>query len=212
MITVATILWNLKHNKFRFQDTFYGVKVTNPESEQGSKDARAKSLAKAILIRNQWQPWALQHKALLGGMLQAKPNDAKKMMDVYEALPVYAGGIGVTLVGSKSFDPEPTDFGWQPANKGERKLLSNPVRRTEVLQSERVMQAFLRRDFAQFRDIELSKSMSPGRSSITLWASGRITEMTLTRQHILGQPAFVKAPPKELIPPFDFLHETGGSQ
>ena len=209
---IATTLWDLKHNKYRFHDTFYGVVVTNSDSEQASTASRSQMLAKANLIRDQWHPWAYQHKILLAKMLQAKPNDQKTLTEVYEALPVYAGGVGVTLVGSKSFNPEATDFGWQPANKGERKLLNVPARRTETLKMEHIMHLFLQKDFTQFRDVELSKSMAPGRSSITLWASGRITEMTLNRQHILGQPAFVRTAPKEIVPPFDFLHTTGGSR
>lgn len=199
----------------RPKDLQYGVKVYSLATADKAQEKRAKYLAKANLLRDHWRVWAFAHQGLLRQLRQAPPNDYATLMRVYRALPYKLdASTGVTEqdVGLNMDDLNAgrgVFFGWQPT------LLKTRVS-TAMIQNDPHAQAtsdyydgtFLQKlhmDFANYRGIMLSESMSPGKLRITLWADGRITEMTAQDQRIVGKPTITAGPEKQIVPAYDFL-------
>ena len=66
--------------------------------------------------------------------------------------------------------------------------------------------AYRKNEFAKHHDVALATSVHGGRSHITLWASGRVTETTLVEQKppVSGLSAYIDDE-KEIEPAFDFV-------
>lgn len=197
-------------------DLQYGVKVYSLETGGKAQDMRAKYLAKANTLRDHWRVWAVSHQDLLRQLRQAPPNDTATLMRVYSALPspqdLMGGNEGVTLADVSSNDADflagrGVPFTWQPGtfktHLSEELLRSDPNAQAKDDQSNAAYRGKLHRDFIHYHGIMLSESMGAGRSRITLWADGRITEMTRLAHPARGQQD--EGPERELVPAYDFL-------
>ena len=199
----------------RPKDLQYGVSVYNPATASEVQTKRQGYLAKANLLRDHWRVWAVAHQGLLRQLRQAPSGDTATLMRVYSALPSLTDkSAGVTIedvrVDQDDFNAgRGVLFTWQAKGLGSRvsegMLQSDPQAQAKNDQSNVAYHKKLQHDFDTYHDIMLSESMSAGRSRITLWADGRITEMVLQRQHTVGQPIYVDGPEKELVPAYDFL-------
>ena len=197
----------------RPKDLQWGTYVYSPATAAKAQTQRQTYLAKANLQRDHWRVWALAHQGLLRQLRQAPPNDTATLMRVYSALPSVmdkSAGVTLTDIGVNHADfiaGRGVPFTWQPEpvkpHLSEGLLQSDPHAQAASDHYDNTFQEKLKRDFANYHDIMLSESMSAGRSRITLWADGRITEMTRLAHPALGQRD--EGPEKEIVPPYDFL-------
>ena len=204
-------------------DLQWGTKVYSLVTADKAQETRAKYLAKASLLRDHWRVWAVAHQDLLRQLRQAPPDDHATLIRVYSALPALSAlaspsnpdaSAGVTLADVQANSDDFLSergvlFTWQPGplktHVQEAMLRSDPQAQVKNDQSDIAYRGKLQRDFANYRGIMLSESMSSGSSQITLWADGRITEMTHQRQHIIGKPICIDGPEKQIVPAYDFL-------
>lgn len=196
-------------------DLQWGTKIYNPATAGKAQDVRAKYLAKAETLRDHWRVWAVEHQELLRQLKQAPPGDTAALMKVYAALPYHLNKFTGVTPEDTAFDVDAfhagraVQFTWQPhalkSHLSAGLLQSDPHAQATSDMYDRGFLKKLQRDFASYHDIMLSESMSPGRSRITLWADGRITEMVRQDQHVIGKPAIVDGPEKETVPAYDFL-------
>lgn len=189
----------------------------NEELEQKVEATRPARLAKIKELREKWRPWAEKHKELLKRMLNAKLSDRVALMAVYSVIPATPDASDKTKVaGITRRDLVPDDpavlvrtgapsFTWQPLDK-----LSQPKMDPKFKETYRRQKLFiaarLQENFARLRDIELSRSVNVGRSQLSLWASGRITESEAVRQPYRNGHILVDGPHQEVQPPYDFLN------
>ncbi len=210
VVVTATALWQLKFNKYRLHETRYGVTVTDKASEEKANKARDSAVAKTHTVRDAWRSWAWQHKTLLAAMLTASPNDKEAMVRVYDALPSTPEPLGINslfkLPASNDVENGALSFTWQPLDKLNT---SGHYTDAKAAAKDKMFEAFMantrQKNFARYRDIELSKSVSLGGTKLTLWASGRVTEESRVRQFKPGGRAWADGPKKEILPPYDFL-------
>ncbi len=199
----------------RPRDLQYGVPVYSLATADQAQTKRQKYLEKASLLRDHWRVWAVEHQDLLRQMRRAAPNDTATLMRVYSALPTTADPSAGVTTAEVNFNQDDFNAGrgvlftWQAgmfnARLSEGMLRSDPQAQAKDEQANTAYRRKLRRDFANYRDIMLSESVAAGSSRITLWADGRVTEMTRQDQHIVGKPTYVDGPEKELVPAYDFL-------
>jgi len=207
--TGASMLWNMKqehHDKYRDLKLLYGVKIVDKKTEEASSLNRNAYLANAMVLRERWSPWALQHRGTLNRLLHAKGEDYAALMQAYDALPVFSTDAGMHLADVDINHRLSTDFTWNPSAKAHSNMeSSDPEQQAKLLRVNKSVSEHLRQDFAQYHDIELSQSFNDGMSHIVLWASGRVTEESVVRQNIPGKETQVKGTPRQLAPPYDFL-------
>ncbi len=198
-------------------DLQYGVKVYSPETAGKAQDMRSQYLAKANLLRDHWRVWALAHQDSLRQLRQAPLGDTATLMRVSSLLPSSAHlnqATGITLadIGIKPGDldnPNAVRFTWQPGPLKQpiaaEWARTDPGAQAASDRTDDITLGRNKRQFQTYHNIALSVSMSAGRSRITLWADGRITEMVSQDQHVIGKPTIVDGPEKEIVPPYDFL-------
>jgi len=210
--TGASILWNINqegHDKYhdRYNDTklLYGVHVVDKKTEEASSVSRDAYLANAMVLRERWRPWALQHSGTLNRLLHAKGEDHAAFMQAYDALPTFPDA-SMHFANIDIDHHLSTDFTWNPSLKAHsNRESSDPEQQAKKILVNKSVSEHLRQDFAQYHDIEISQSFNDGVSHIVLWASGRVTEESLVRQYIPGQSTLVKGTPHQIVPPYDFL-------
>ncbi len=201
----------------RPKDLQYGVSVYSPETAGKVQTQRQKYLAKASLLRDHWRVWAEAHQALLRQLRHSPPGDTATLMRVSSLLPSSAHlnqATGITLadIGIKPGDldnPNAVRFTWQPGPLKQpiaaEWARTDPGAQAASDRTDDITLGMNKRQFQTYHNIALSMSMSAGRSRITLWADGRITEMVVQDQHIRGKPTIVDGLEKEIAPPYDFL-------
>ena len=148
--------------------------------------ARRQRVKTALSLRKQRQGWAAQNAVLLRQMRQAGPDDLAALRRVHAQVP---SSIGLST-GDAQFT---TIFG--------------PPTLSHLRRSQGPLEVHLREDFARFRDLRVSQSVNSGPTSITLWASGRVTETTRTLQ-IAGRPSVIVESSQEtaeIAPAYPFL-------
>lgn len=187
----------------RKNTTFYDEMTPRVKEE-----ARAKRIARVKMIREHWQNWALEHKELLTQMLNAQPHDQAMLARVYNALPQDPLKPGIPGFSYADLNSNGVQFGWQPIGKIKQNI-ADPLLLAKYNASQNSIGRRMLNDFAKHRDVELSSSMDIGPTNVTLWASGRVTEMTWIDGHVPGGPAFVEGEPQEIFPSYDFLKQQG---
>lgn len=167
---------------------------------------REAAIAKARMLREQWQGWALQHQDELKRLKNATTADQAALMAVWNAIPTHCSAENGGIVGKELSSGE-IPFTWQPVVKGKAQPNNDPKLQEIEIKGQKFVADQLQKNFADYRDIALSQSMAPGTPSFTLWASGRITERRIIPNPNpgRGKPSFVEEPPKEIEPPYDFL-------
>ncbi len=147
-------------------------------------------------LRQHLRGWALQHAPLLRQMRHAAPNDLAALIRVYPQEP---------LPGRYPGDPRLQEQGKEEnlAFTG----LSAPLTLSHLQHSHEAFAEGIREDFAKYRDFRLSQSINTGRSSVTLWASGRVTETTLVDQKVeRGKPILMsRVESTDIALPYAFL-------
>lgn len=132
--------------------------------------ARHQRIATALRLRDDLQDWAKRNLGLLRRMHQASPDDLAALLRVYAQLP-------------------PCDTYLHPntllSATAKFTVLGAPPTLSHLRKSQEPLDVRLRGDFARYRDFRLSQSLNVGPKSITLWASGRVTETTWT-ERIVG--------------------------
>lgn len=195
----------------RPKDLQYGVPVYSPATADKAQEVKAKYLAKANLLRDHWRVWAVKHQDLLRLLQQAPPNDYQTLMRVYSALPYRLNKSTGVMQEDVAFDVDASvvQFTWQPHKMpvlvSQEMLKADPRAQATSDKYEKAFLEKLQTDFTNYHGIMLSESAAAGSSRITLWADGRITEMVLQDQHIIGKPSYVDGLEKELVPAYDFL-------
>ena len=199
----------------RPKDLQYGVKVYSLATAATAGSRRGEYLEKANLLRDHWRVWAVAHQDLLRRLRQASPNDYATLMRVYSALPPTSDKSAGVTSADVSFNPDDFNAGrgvlftWQAKGLKMRvsdgMLRSDPDAQTKSDQADKALLEAMKQDFTKYHDIMLSESVAAGRSRITLWVDGRITEMTTQPQRIVGKPLYVDGPEKVIVPAYDFL-------
>lgn len=121
--------------------------------------ARRQRVETALRLREQRRDWAERNAALLRQMRQAGPDDLAALLRVDAQVP--------PSIGLSSEDASFTTIFVPPTLSHLRK-------------SQGPLEVRLREDFSRHRDLRVSQSFNGGLTSITLWASGRVTETTMT--------------------------------
>lgn len=177
----------------------------DPKVAQKLTDAR---LVKAKAIRAEWRSWALQHKTALRAMLASQGKNFSTLLAVYRVSPPLRSGDW-----KPDTNTGPVKFSWyvdtekQIANGEIINWADTESRvRQQTATEEHKVEKWLRAGFADKSDYIVASTTNAGPST-HLWASGRITEMTLEKNpdHRRGQRSFLGFVHKELMPPFDFL-------
>jgi hypothetical protein len=199
----------------RRADLQWGTKIYSAATADKAQEKQAKYLAKAQTLRDHWRVWALSHQALLRQLRQAPPGDTATLMRVYAALPTsehlnQATGVTLADVGMSVEDltnENVVRFSWQPqpmkAPIPAEWARKDPNAQAMSDRYDDTTLKLLHHSFSTYHSIALSESMSAGRSRITLWADGRITQMTRILHPAMGQRD--EGPEKEIVPPYDFL-------
>ncbi len=125
-------------------------------------------LAQAKALRAHLHPWGDANRPLLQQMARAQPGDLAALIRVYDSLnrlpfPLWDGDPRL----SHGNENPPFAF-----NLPSRLTLTH-LQRSQTWEDVRI-----RTDFAQYRDLAVSQSVSVGPAHLTLWASGRITRTT----------------------------------
>ena len=199
----------------RPRDLLWGTYVYSPETADAAQEKRTKYLAKANLLRDHWRVCAVAHQNLLRQLRQATPSDTATLMRIYTALPSQLNpSTGVTNedIGVNEDDflaGRGTSFTWQLTSLKTQAtpamLHQDPNVQATCDHYDHTFVNKLHQDFAKYHGIMLSESISAGSSRITLWADGRITEMTRQDQDVVGKPSYIDGPEKQLVPAYDFL-------
>ena len=148
--------------------------------------ARRQRIATALRLRKQRQGWAERNAVLLRRMRQAGPDDLAALLRVYAQVP-------------PSINASAEDAAFT--------VLGAPSTLSHLRKSQEPLDVQHRQDFARYRDLRVSQSFNTGLTSITLWASGRVTETTLTGR-VVGHTRMFAVDPKEtadIAPPYPFL-------
>jgi len=148
--------------------------------------ARRQRVETALHLRGQRQGWAERNAALLRQMRQAGPDDLAALLRVYAQVP--------PSINLSSGDATFT-------------VLGTPPTLSHLRRSQGPLEVHLREDFARYRDMRVSRSLNAGPTDISLWASGRVTETTLT-DRVVGHTRFFAADPKEtaeIAPAYPFV-------
>lgn len=196
--SILTVLW-LQYRLGNYHRTQYAPQLT--VTEQNTIQT------KANLLRDEWRSWALAHKDELKEMLTAQGDGYAEVDRVWKLLPVPPLFEGSELKNS-DFTSPPFMFTWTALPAGMEK---NPVIQGDKVALKRFKksQTFLeeqRRDYAKrFHDLAISQSVNPGKETITLWASGRITRTTHPDHYVQGTPLTEQVTDEEIVPPYDFL-------
>lgn len=213
IIGMPALLWNIKY-KNRFHEIRYGVQITDSKTKTVSEQSRSGALAHMQLLRASWRDWAWTHRNLLMRMRSAQPGNNQVMEEVYNSLPLAPPDPSLTGTSNGTLSSQVGTggviFSWQPLGRlgtqtDALRSAADPIALVQQRKMERYAAALRRQNFARFRDIELSKTMSLGQAHLTLWVSGRVTESVLVRQYTPGTPAYAEAPVKQVLPPYDFL-------
>lgn len=123
----------------------------------------------------------------------AHPDDLAALMRAYPQVSLpgrYPGDLRTTRAGAPSYT-----------------AMSAPLTLSHLRNSHEDFAQRIREDFTKYRDFRLSESMTTGRTQVTLWASGRITETTLTDRFTgHGKPILMeRMESPDLAPPYEFL-------
>jgi hypothetical protein len=158
-------------------------------------------MKRVTLLRDKWKIWAARHKEDLSQMLAGDKNAQAKVWAALPLLPEQSGTLR-----DEDINGGNSTFTWQPVMKSTF-TASDPAKAQQQNQEARALSVrFLREDFSQYKDIMISKSRNSGAKTISLWASGRVTETETVRNTggSKGQSVF-KEVSRELSPPYDFL-------
>ncbi len=153
---------------------------------QFTEEEKTAFLTKAKLLREKWRPWAEKHKDVLKRMLHAQPNEQTALRAAYAVIPSVpnsaTAGIGARdLIPSNDLRAltmsKTPMFAWQPGDKTSQPS-PDPALRPRYDQQKQFIAKRLQQHFTDLRDIECAISMNLGPWSVSLWASGRITQST----------------------------------
>jgi hypothetical protein len=160
-------------------------------------------LAKAKVLREKWQKWALEHKSILQKMLRGGQSEQEA---VWQALPTLLDDPKVTSVMLEDISGGLTPYTWNPVTRGATRPgagLTDAQRTT----FNGLIKTHLADDLELYHDIKISSSRNAGAKTIGLWVSGRITETeTVGTPYEPGKPSS-KEVTRELVPPYDFLQD-----
>ncbi|HEY0073555.1 MAG TPA: hypothetical protein VGB77_05585 [Abditibacteriaceae bacterium] len=174
----------------------------SPDMAVSLQKARMK---RVVLLRDKWKSWAAQNKEDLSQMLDGDKNAQSKVWAALPILPEESGTIRQDdVTGGIS------TFSWQPVMKSTF-TASDPAEAQRKNQEVRAhAEKLLNEGFSRHRDIPISQSRNSGAKTLSLWASGRVTETETVRNTGAGkgQPAS-KEVSRELFPPYEFLSEKG---
>lgn len=180
---------------------FRNIQLQPALAANGSQEASVTLLARAGThqleqarqLRAHLWPWAQNNKALLQKMAQAQPSDLTALMQVYTSLqhlpfPLWSGD---PRMGQGSEDaPFAND-------------LPSHLTLTHLQRSQDFTETRVKRDFLQLHDLAMAQSVNAGRSHVTIWASGRITQTMETDKFMRhGQPIGTVESQQEIVPSF----------
>ncbi len=156
-------------------------------------------LAQAHQLRGRLAEWAHANKAALVQMQQARPDDLASLMRVYDSLiklpfPLWNGDprVGRATPVISSYVPDPT-FSTQ----------TTALTLSHLERSQEPADKSIREDFARYHDFRVARSIDPGNVCIVVWASGRITESTVSGElQGRGKPFLALESQKFLMPGF----------
>jgi hypothetical protein len=224
LLVVATAAITGEFIRRRSEKSIHATQLEKIEAEVARSNARleltdeqkAKRLERAKFLRAKWRVWASAHKAELKRMLNAQPDDHAAMKAVWDAIPVHCDQRST---GFTAQDLLPTDdtlygevFTWNAIEKAKLSFAEppKPAEQERLSRSQSFQTAMQLENFKQLRDVEISQSVNKGKSTLSLWASGRVTE----RRLIGGRPTLlssgIKIPPQEtqeIVPVYDFLKD-----
>ena len=206
-------LWSQKpkqvQDPYRDRDIRFGVTIVDPASEKRSASNGAEFVENAKILREQWRPWALQHKDLLKAMAKTDASDLSAVRRVFHSLPSLPTDAGMPPIVIEVHNLDrtlPSNYSWQPGmNNLKLALIHDPVELKDVIRMQNTVLGHVQEQLAQSHDIQLCDSSSKGVSTVRLWASGRITEDTRVHQTIPGKPSLVEGVVHEIAPHYDFL-------
>lgn len=168
----------------------------------------SQQLKSALKIRQEYYTlWARDHIGLLHEMYHTSDptRDTASMMRVLEAIPhtpmrtrlISPGHVEVHRDIDAQIDGIP--FSWNPMGMDVVKSLST---QEPDLKERQLCVEMCLKDFRRYRDFRVSQSMVSGGVSVSIWASGRITQDTFT-SHRAGRAIKYAFTEQELVPPFN---------
>lgn len=193
------------------------VSIRNARLELSPLQKQQK-LQRAEMLRQKWKPWASKHRDIVRRMLDAKSEDEAALLAVWNAIPDSPGGDAevntirsVDLHGGTSLNSASLRsgqvFNWNALGKSGSHAFT-PEMKEKMSRSQDTQSWRLKHDFKEHKDIVISQSVNTGKTSVCLWASGRVTEKTI----VAGRSITVRPDLKmfvvkhnELLPPYEFL-------
>jgi hypothetical protein len=155
-------------------------------------------LDKAQSLREKWRKWASEHQEDIRQMLHS--SDEAALLQVYSSLPE-TPTVENAGVAKSEFGEFPYRFTWNKfSSKREAKSggLDNSTARRLFEAEDQVARQELEKDFANYHDICIGRSVNPGTVDYKLWVSGRITKLHYSTG---GQ----KGHEEEIVSPYEFL-------
>ncbi len=169
-----------------------------PDMAPALQNARKK---KAAELRERWRVWAIEHKADLKRMLNGDKNAQNLVWQSLPTLPESPSPLTHDIL-----DAGVCEYSWQPVLKISdwSTFQSSEGGKAQMRHN---MQVDLQNGFQDYQDIWIAKSGNSGSKTVSLWASGRVTETETVENtpHRSGQPTF-KEVSRELVPPYHFLN------
>ncbi len=164
--------------------------------------ASTKQLEQAKELRAHLQGWSQDNRSLLQRMAQARPDDLSALMAMYDSLqrlpfPLWTG------------DPR---LGHGNEDAPFSVALPSRLTLSHLQRSQDSVETRMRRDFAQYHDLEVAQSVNVGRVHLTLWASGRVTRTT-ARDQFMGHGKLLRTAgsEQEIMPAFFGDNGTNGT-
>lgn len=139
-----------------------------------------------------------------------KSPDQTVQLQVYADLPAQLPKSDNATLSADDLSKGPFMFTW---NAGTKKTKANPPQTNDprlqrAVQSEiEFAQKQLDKDYKDYKDIGISRSINIGRTYYVLWASGRVTTYTAKDWRSKTTKKGVEGQHTEVDPPFDFLSE-----
>lgn len=206
LITIAAAgLW-IGFLLYRMNSPVHVTQDVSAQSLLDTPEAKTARLEKAKLMRAHWQKWAMKNKVVLREMLNPHSSGEAAFDRAWQSLPPTLTDDGSTGITYGDLESKGTDFTWNAVAKSNNKVASPSPTQNKIATDEKHYISKLNQEmYDKFHDIQIAQSINTGPDTVTLWASGRITQTTDQVIHEPRGTTLRKGDPQEIVPPYDTL-------
>lgn len=206
LVSIGTaVLW-IGFLVYRMNRPFHVLQDVSAQSLLDTPEANQRRVEKAKLLRAHWQKWAMQNKDVLREMLDPHSGGDGAFNQAWQSLPSALTDDGSTGIKYEDLNSSGVDFTWNAIDKlNSRPASPGPTMNKIAMDERRYISKVNQQMYAKYHDIQIAQSINSGPHSITLWASGRITQASDIAIREPRGTTVQKGDPQEIVPPYDTL-------